>query len=36
MVQILFYKSNDVQSVSSFKILNNMSVCILLDLRYLI
>ena len=36
MVQILFHKSNGVQSVSSFKILNDVVVCILLDLKYLI
>ena len=36
IVQILFHKSNDVQSVSSFKILNDVAVCILLNLRYLI
>ena len=32
-VQILFHKSNGVQSISSFKILNDMTLCILLDLR---
>ena len=36
MVQILFHKSNGVQSVSSFKILNDVVICILLDLEYLI
>jgi hypothetical protein len=36
MVQILFYKSNGIESVSSFKILNDVIVCILLDLKYLI
>ena len=36
IVQILFHKSNGIQSVSSFKILNDVTVCILLDLRYLI
>ena len=36
MVQILFHKSNGLQSVSSFKILNDMVVCILFDLGYLI
>ena len=32
MVQILFHKSNDIQSALSFKILNDVTVCILLDL----
>ena len=36
IVQILFHKSNGVQSVLSFKILNEVAVCILLDMRYLI
>ena len=36
MVQILFHKSNGVQNVLSFKILNDMTVCILLELKYLI
>ena len=36
MVQILFHKSNGIQSVLLFKILNDVAVCILLDLRYLI
>jgi hypothetical protein len=36
MVQILFHKSNNIQSVLLFKILNNVTVCILLNLKYLI
>jgi hypothetical protein len=36
LVRILFHKSNGVQSVLLFKILNDVAVCILLDLRYLI
>jgi hypothetical protein len=36
IVQILFHKSNGVQSVLSFKILNKVAVCILLYMRYLI
>ena len=36
MVQILFHKSNGVQSVSSFKILHDVAVYILFDLKYLI
>jgi hypothetical protein len=31
MVQIKCYRSNNVQTVTSFKILNNVAVCILLD-----
>ena len=36
MVQILFHKSNGIQSVLSFKILNEVAVYILLDMKYLI
>ena len=36
MVQILFHKSNNIQSVLLFKILNNVTVYILLNLKYLI
>ena len=36
IVQILFHKFNDVQSVLSFKILNEVAVYILLDMKYLI
>jgi hypothetical protein len=32
MIQILFYKSNDIYTALSFKILNDMAICILLDL----
>jgi hypothetical protein len=32
MVQILFHKSNDIYTVLSFKILNDMAICTLLDL----
>ena len=32
MVYILFYKSNDIQAVLSFKILNDVVVYTLLDL----
>ena len=36
MVQILFHKSNDIWIALSFKILNDVAVCTLLDLWYLI
>jgi hypothetical protein len=32
MVQIFFHKSNDIQTGLSFKILNDVTVCTLLDL----
>ena len=32
IVYILFHKSNDIWTVLSFKILNDMTICILLDL----
>ena len=32
IVQILFHKSNDIQTALSFKILNDVAICILLDL----
>jgi hypothetical protein len=32
MVQILFQKSNDIYTALSFKILNDMAICTLLDL----
>ena len=33
MVQIKFYKSKDVHTIVSFKISNDVVVCILLDLK---
>ncbi len=33
MVQIKYYGSNSVQTATSFKILNDVAICILLNLR---